>query len=196
MFLGYVGGDAFTDRSRYFAVPGPVAPGQSVNIEVVMLAPSSGGRYVGKYQLQTAGRTFGDRLFIDVLVSEEETEVGWDVLSQEEELSSQPASAIATGNTSVDAGAGAAGAIAVEVDEEVEEEVSGANKVDVDQEAYLAKWGSQLLVLREMGFSNLEVVVPLLLQHFPDPATMNEQQRQDATQQVVMNLLGQSLQRA
>jgi hypothetical protein len=55
-----------------------------------------------------------------------------------------------------------------------------------------SKWARELFALREMGFTDLSVLVPLLSTHCPDPESMTAQTRIECLQHVVMSLLSQS----
>jgi len=67
--LAFVGGDSLSSVDTV-VVPGPVAPGQDVDLSVEMTAPTKPGRYVGYWRLQLAdGTRFGQRVWVDIFVN-------------------------------------------------------------------------------------------------------------------------------
>jgi len=70
--LGFVGGDKLASVEAV-AVPA-VEPGQEVDIAVDMVAPAKPGRYVGYWRLAAPdGARFGQRVWVDVIVTPAET---------------------------------------------------------------------------------------------------------------------------
>eukprot|EP01035_Chromulina_nebulosa_P017739 gene17739-23335_t len=56
-------------------------------------------------------------------------------------------------------------------------------------------WSNELAILRDIGFNDKNIVIPLLVKHLKNPITVNGLAQPDpvAMQRVVMELLGQSL---
>jgi hypothetical protein len=54
------------------------------------------------------------------------------------------------------------------------------------------RWARELFVLREMGFENRAVLIPLLQDSIPEPEAMPENVRTERLQNVIITLLGQS----
>jgi len=68
--LAFVGGDQLA-KVESVVVPSPVSPLQEVDIAVDMFAPSKPGRYVSYWRLhQPDGTRFGQRVWVDISVSE------------------------------------------------------------------------------------------------------------------------------
>jgi len=54
----------------FVALPGPVEPGNTVDVSVPLVAPAEPGRYVGYWRLRAPdGRKFGQRLWVSITVS-------------------------------------------------------------------------------------------------------------------------------
>jgi hypothetical protein len=73
VLLVSAGGDELS-REGASAVFGPLSVGEELDLSVAVVAPSKEGRYVSYYRLQTKeGRNFGQRLWIDFIVSPDES---------------------------------------------------------------------------------------------------------------------------
>ena len=184
-------------------MPGNVSPGDYVDVEVVILVPRVGGRYVSHFLFSNSlhfGYVFGDRLFVDIVVGEEESD--WDVVS-----AASNASTTTNATASATAGAGSTTvavdesqqALVEDIEEDEEDEEGRGEEEERQQQQQVAiaaayeHWERELLVLSEMGFNDLSVTVPVLQTHLPAPAAMGAADREAALQRVVFNLLGQSI---
>lgn len=73
VLLVSAGGDELS-REGAGAVFGPLGVGEELDLSVAVVAPSKEGRYVSYYRLQTKeGRNFGQRLWVDFVVSPDES---------------------------------------------------------------------------------------------------------------------------
>jgi len=66
--LAYVGGDQLAKVDTVLV--GPIASGDEVDITIDMVAPPKQGRYVGYWRLQIDGIRFGQRVWVDISVTE------------------------------------------------------------------------------------------------------------------------------
>merc|ERR1719465_149094 len=84
----FVGGDQMTcEMAVPLSHPGPVMPGEEVDVAVEMVAPSDLGRYLGYWRLiGPRGRKFGQRVWCHVQVVDPASEVLPDFASAEEDL--------------------------------------------------------------------------------------------------------------
>jgi len=73
--LSFVGGDALAPIESVL-VPEVVSPDSEVDISVEMVAPSKSGRYVSYWRLtQPDGTRFGQRIWVDIVVSQDAMQV-------------------------------------------------------------------------------------------------------------------------
>jgi len=66
--LAYVGGDQLAKVDTVLV--GPISSGVEVDITIDMVAPPKQGRYVGYWRLQIDGIRFGQRVWVDISVTE------------------------------------------------------------------------------------------------------------------------------
>lgn len=188
------GGDDLSESGHRFVVPTPVNPGEEVEAGVVLTAPRNGGRYVAYFRLTTPhGCSFGQRLWADITVAEEEDH-GWDVVGDSvSSTGTFVASAKDSENVPLVPVILPAPSDVIVEDVDVEDDAIEAVPI-VSQHiaAHESKYGRELFALREMGFSDLNIVIPLLQRHIPDPETMSDATRVDCLQHVIISLLSQS----
>ena len=191
------GGDNLSEPGHTFIVPSPVNPGEDIEAGVVLTAPRHAGRYVSYFRLATPqGINFGQRLWADINVVEEEDN-GWDVVgnsisSAGVSLSPADEEAILTVPVASADVSDAPAEVLVEDVEVGDEDDNAAAVPSTHLVAHESKYGRELFALREMGFSDLNVVIPLLTRHIPEPETMSDATRVDCLQHVIISLLSQS----
>jgi hypothetical protein len=204
-FLSACGGDNLSGEKKEFVlVPTTVLPDEELDVAVALTAPGSCGRYVAYYKLTTPeGKYFGQRLWADINVEEEE-EGEWDVVSPSDHDShASVQTAVAdTGEAAVEEPViqySSAPAETVEavnsfqediVVEDIDDDSNDGAEQPADYED--SKWARELFALREMGFDDVSVLVPLLAEHLPDPTVLTEAVRTERLQIVIITLLGQS----
>ncbi|KAJ8521531.1 hypothetical protein ON010_g17810 [Phytophthora cinnamomi] len=112
-----------------------------------MVAPAKAGRYTGYWRLSTPdGNRFGQRLWVDINVMEPEEPATVAVDTKEVRVDA-PAAVVSTSGASVSVPAPAA--------------VLTTNEED-------QRWTNQLQVLADMGFTDKDLNVALLVQHNGD----------------------------
>jgi len=189
------GGDDLCDPGHHFVVPTSVNPGEEVEAGVVLTAPRNGGRYVAYFRLATPqGSNFGQRLWADITVAEEEDH-GWDVVGDSVSSADTFVASVDVESSNVATApimSVAPSDVIVEDVDVNEEEVEAVPVYPQQIAAHESKYGRELFALREMGFSDLNVVIPLLQRHIPDPETMTDATRVDCLQHVIISLLSQS----
>jgi len=193
--LAAFGGDNLVEGGQTFVVPTTVSPGEEIEAGVVLTAPLHVGRYVAYFKLTTPlGDTFGQRLWADFNVVEEEDQ-GWDVVVGNSSVVTPPAcesESSAAAMTSAVANVVVEDVVVGEVVSDHDEDEGRADEVSRDAlSVYESKYGRELFALREMGFSDLATVIPLLQRHIPD-IPMSGAERLDCLQHVIVTLLSQS----
>jgi len=238
VLLVSAGGDELS-REGASAVFGPLSVGEELDLSVAVVAPSKEGRYVSYYRLQTKeGRNFGQRLWIDFIVSPDEsmhkscvTESPTEavtascssveavtvddssemVLPTAVETSDEDGAWVSISPTEEDFIPSAIVATvlpdasqmqAEDVDSDEEdaddelfhpshatvywEDTEASSEASLEQDSSLARWGKELALLEEMGFSQHTEIVPLLEMYVGSPGPANTA----GLQQVVAVLLG------
>jgi len=192
------GGDELCSPEAKVNVP-PVEAGQETDIVVQLLAPQRNGRLVSYFRLQTAdGVNFGHRVWANIRVLEDEANaLDWQVVSGIlKSEGSESASSTASLPSAVEVTSPPLNSTATAVASFVDVDDSALGSEEVTELANLAKvYEPELKVLRDMGFSDASVIVPLLKQHVPEAELKNSNRHPsaDAMQRVVIQLLGQSL---
>eukprot|EP01038_Epipyxis_sp_PR26KG_P007895 gene7895-10715_t len=146
------GGDLLTINSNMkFIVPLLLA-GKEGEIIVEMTSPSTPGRYISYFRMQTKEeKLFGQRLWADILVIQPH---------DSQEVINQPPFVTADLNNNLN--------------DDHNHELSVING-DVKQNDDLNKWSRELFLLSEMGFHDAGVIIPLLENHIPTPCPNNNQ---------------------
>ncbi|KAG6597782.1 putative phosphatidylinositol kinase [Phytophthora cinnamomi] len=143
--LSCVGGDKM-QAPESVLIPS-VLPGKSIDVSLRMVAPAKAGRYTGYWRLSTPdGNRFGQRLWVDINVMEPEEPATVAVDTKEVRVDA-PAAVVSTSGASVSVPAPAA--------------VLTTNEED-------QRWTNQLQVLADMGFTDKDLNVALLVQHNGD----------------------------
>jgi next-to-BRCA1 protein 1 len=198
--LGCAGGDVLIDQNTVIPVPAVPAGGE-VEITIQLVAPEATGRFQSYFRMRTAdGQFFGQRLWADVRVSEDEA--GWHMvngmlISNNQRPTPTPASTSVAdepvGASEVKAAGGG------EVDEEAgrksiagmtaatatasagpADPISGAPSAGAPVDASMASvqavwvrvWAKELQLLSEMGFSDPALLLPLLQEHVGVPVSL------------------------
>lgn len=200
--LASAGGDDLLSHSET-AVPAPnnVNAGDEIELSVQLTVPEVAGRYVAYFRLCTVeGQFFGQRLWADLRVTEEETD--WQVVSgllsvpkaREDEVQSSVVDGAANIGTSspplVNSSVSALNVPATVEDLELQAPAT-TNSSDP-----IAVWATELHMLSEMGFTDSQACFPLLMQYVRVPVSLcpelNGTPPAEGIQRVVAALLGQS----
>jgi len=195
------GGDLLTPADLKEMVP-RAQPGEEVQISATLTAPNTTGRHTAYFRLQTKeGVSFGQRLWADVVVEEEE-EPSWDVVSSAvlNPAPLLPAPELSTSSdVVVNAKASDASALVDESNLPIELAVqdSAAPLASVlATDVWSRVWAAELEVLAQMGFSDSKTLIPILQEHVGVPALITPETRgipnADGMQRAVMVLLGLS----
>lgn len=195
--LVHASGDDFQPNLKDIIIPA-AKPNEEIDITVEMIAPSSTGRHIEYFRLQSRdGSFFGVRLWVGVNVLEKAA-----LPSPSANASGRlkglvvQAEAVRPG-TALRPVATVHGRY-VDVDESQFDEVdkpvarNSINDPSMSQEMWKHVYSAELAVLREMGFDNDEVNIPLLREYVEAPTAANAIPSAAALQNVVISLLGQS----
>lgn len=191
--LGCAGGDDLCDPEVALPVP-PLAAGQEGEMTLQLTAPESTGRFVSYFRLKTGdGSHFGQRLWADVRVVEEDN--GWHVvngvLADPGAERSSPAVPVGPAGSAEDAmvtdGNG-------DDDNAIDDEMSNSAASVVA--VWSRVWARELEVLKDMGFSDTAVLLPVLQKYIGIPTSLCPerlgQPSAEGMQRVVAHLLGTS----
>lgn len=177
------GGDQmFPAGTSELRVPVPSAsPGEELDISVHLVAPLATGRHVGYFRLQDdANNWFGQRLWSDIRVSE--ADVPWQVIGSsltmsvhddDSEDGEQQVDAPPTSPAHPEQGDG-------------EEATPHSVPAATDEEV---TWARELDLLAAMGFTDSEVVIPLLQDVMQTPVGPGSHPNPEGLQTVVLTLL-------
>ena len=145
------------------------AAGEELDISAQLKAPSAIGRHVGYFRLQDDEQNwFGQRLWADIRVTDDD--LAWEVLS-----------ASAVGVHAEEERQGQEGHV------ELEQEVSDIAAPPPPTNDMI--WARELELLASMGFTDSEVVIPLLQSIMSAPAAPGQLPHSEELQQVVLSLL-------
>lgn len=197
------GGDLLTDENHCAELPA-VGPDEEADIGLMLTAPRANGLYTAYFRAQTKeGHHFGHRLWASIVVADSEPD--WQVLSATAPSESTTVSAPAA-KDSVVASAVADGVEVESVDEEGGDMLEASvhltsSKISTDEDrqrqSLALLWRRELEILNDMGFHDLELILPLLQTHLSAPLSLsadkNGTPRVEGMQQVVANLLSQGL---
>ena len=166
----------------------PALPsGEETDISLHLTAPNSTGRHVAYFKLQTPeGAYFGQRLWADVRIAEDENANSWHVISASNNNSiaeafapsSLPAAAAEASDAipAVAAVSVVASAPVVVADESAfpgDEEPRVSAALEEAHAEWATVWEKELSVLRDMGFTDVAVLLPLLQEHCSQPVSMS-----------------------
>lgn len=185
------GDEMFPPDTTEMRIPVPSAsPGEELDISVHLTAPSATGRHVGYFRLQdNETNWFGQRLWSDIRVSEDD--MPWQVIdssltmsvhddvSEEEEEEEEGAEAphsTATDHVEVEQDQGVSVQVPVE---------ASAPPPPSDEMI----WARELELLAAMGFTDSEVVIPLLKEVMQTPVIDGDHPNPEGLQTVVLTLL-------
>lgn len=203
--LTSAGGDDLTGDldGEQLKLPVPaVEAGEEEDISVPLVAPQATGRHVGYFRLaQPGGALFGQRLWADIRVTENEgSQSAWQVVDsdsvtpslqmavpeqddvqqaveeQEDEYAGETFEPYESQHPSPSAAA-VPNAPPFPPSFEVEE----PNPADV--------WAAELSILVAMGFDNMDVLIPLLVEHVGSPAGPDGHPQPAGIQAVIASLL-------
>lgn len=198
------GGDLLTDENHFVELP-VVGPDEEVDIGLLLTAPRANGLYTAYFRAQTKdGHHFGHRLWASIVVADSEPD--WQVLSTTAPSESVSASAPAAPKEEAGTSSVVDTADVESVDEEGEDMLEAsvhmtASKMSTDEDrqrqSLALLWRRELDILNDMGFHDLEIILPLLQTHLSAPVSLsadkNGTPRVEGMQQVVATLLTQAL---
>lgn len=179
------GDEMFPEGATELRVPVPSASaGEEVDISVHLTAPSATGRHVGYFRLQDNEATwFGQRLWADIRVSEDD--VPWQLIDssltmsinedEDEEVQRERRDREEENDTLL--------ALAMAQEEEGQE--TSIPTAPTEQMI----WARELDLLEAMGFTDSEVVIPLLKELVREPASAGQHPNSEGLQSVVLTLL-------
>jgi hypothetical protein len=184
------GDEMFPETELRIPVPSAAA-GEEVDISVHLTAPSATGRHVGYFRLQDDELCwFGQRLWADIRVAEED--VPWQVInssmtmSEHEEQEEEDEQLIQEREREMREEEDACvAAIARAMAEEEAVEEAPAPTAPTEQMI----WARELELLEAMGFTDSEVVIPLLKELVREPASAGQHPNPEGLQTVVLTLL-------
>merc|ERR1712137_1354280 len=142
--------------------------------EIALTAPEIPGHYTQTFRAQTSNNEqFGQRLWASITVLEEEWQVVKDVKESDE-------------TASVDS-------ISARKFEEQEQQQYEEEQQQQQQDDPLRNFQKELNILREMGFTNIESILPLLQQNLHFESTQNAAPDTQGLERVVASLVGSVL---
>ncbi|CAE7648865.1 unnamed protein product, partial [Symbiodinium microadriaticum] len=157
--------EMFANGVHELRIPVPSASaGEELDISAHLTAPAAIGRHVGYFRLQDDEQNwFGQRLWADIRVTDDDEDDDTEThkIPQQEGQGEENV----YGSTSVD---------------EASEVLPGTDE-DI--------WARELELLAVMGFTDSEVVIPLLKELMPAPASPGEHPHPEGLQNVVLTLL-------
>ena len=180
------GGDPLAPADLKEPVPSLPA-GEEADLSVSLTAPNATGRHVAYFKLQTPeGAYFGQRLWADVRIAEDENANSWHVIS-----SSNAAAAAAGSGSGARAGsetdnipssppappasaapAAAPAAVIVQADDAALPGEQASDAVAEAHAEWAVVWEKELGMLRDMGFTDASVLLPLLQEHCVQPVSL------------------------
>lgn len=213
------GGDDLLSHVSESSIPVPpvVSAGDEFEISVQLTVPDAAGRYVAYFRLCTAeGSAFGQRMWADLRVTDEESE--WQVVSgllsvpsksrsdsednsqspRSEYLDTRPPSEVPAPSLAQATPRDSSVTSAIHIPPTVEDLEPSTSAADSPEAVavWTRVWASELALLRDMGFNDPMASFPLLQKHVGVPVSlcpeMNGVPPAEGIQRVVAALLGQS----
>jgi len=197
--LAYQSGDMLTDQlaAAKYPVTECVPAGGEIEITIQLKAPECTGRFISYFRMQTKEELkFGQRLWADVIVTDDETD--WHVvrLSKSDEVSRETAESLLEIEKSENNSDNEELPLVVTVDSantitEVTTTVDLLTPAEVIPHVVppvVAKWHRELQLLGEMGFTDKEILIPLLEENLDN----ENQSNTEGMQKVVVTLLSES----
>eukprot|EP01040_Poterioochromonas_malhamensis_P012409 gene12409-13569_t len=209
--LVFVGGDSMGNSHIKENLPA-ILPNEEIDVAVSLIAPTGPGMYTAYYRLQSKEQQFfGNRLWATIVVSDQDPD--WHVVAQ------KPDSPAPTPAPSVVPSLATPDATEIKSEEStVIEETTLADSIRLDRiepptapmnlpsvvqppvpepvapnRAALLLWRRELEILAEMGFTDTDMVIPLLQKHLGSPLSLsgdkNARPNAEGMQQVIAGLL-------
>jgi len=171
-------GDSGHNLSSSILLLNPLKAGEKDDIEIALTAPEIPGHYTQTFRAQTSNNEqFGQRLWASITVLEEEWQVVKDVKESDETASCDSSSAQKF----------------EEQKQQQEQQQQQQQQQKEEQDDPLRNFQKELNVLREMGFTNIESILPLLQQNLPFESTQNTPPDTQGLERVVASLVGSVL---
>lgn len=177
--LSNTGGDLLSDPDQRDPLP-VLRAGEETDISITLRAPECSGRFVSYFRvLTTEGQAFGQRLWVSVVVSNE-NEGEWHVVASADDKMED--SAVKTINTTANVTTTVTAVNAAPVIDcksempstPVAEDVPVCESHAASPHEFNSLWLRELTLLRDMGFDDIAKLVPLLEQHCQVPSSERE----------------------